>query len=73
MHFNAPLLRFFDPKKQLVIQADVSKDGFGACLLQEGHPVAYTSRSWTEMEKYYAQIEKELAIVFSVKRFHQYA
>lgn len=70
---TAPVLRFFDPKKQLIIQADASKDGLGACLLQEGHPIAYTSRALTENKKNYAQIEKELlAIVFSVKKFHQY-
>lgn len=70
---TAPVLRFFDPKKQLIIQADASKDGLGACLLQEGHPIAYTSRALTETKKNYAQIEKELlAIVFSVKKFHQY-
>lgn len=70
---TAPVLRFFDPKKQLIIQADASKDGLGACLLQEGHPIAYTSRALIETKKNYAQIEKELlAIVFSVKKFHQY-
>lgn len=26
---TAPVLRFFDPKKQLIIQADASKDGLG--------------------------------------------
>lgn len=70
---NAPVLRFFDPQKQLIIQADESKDGLGACLLQDGHPIAHASRTLTETEKNYAQIEKELlAIVFSVKKFHQY-
>lgn len=44
----------------------------GACLLQEGHSVAYASRALTETEKNYAKIEKELlAIVFSVRKFHQ--
>lgn len=70
---TAPVLEFFDPKKPVVIQADASKDGLGACLMQEGHPIAYASRALTDTEKNYAQIEKELlAIVFSVKRFHQY-
>ena len=70
---TAPVLKFFDPKKNVVIQADASKDGLGACLMQDGHPIAYASRALTDTEKNYAQIEKELlAIVFSVKRFHQY-
>ena len=70
---TAPVLSYFDPKKQLIIQADASKDGLGACLMHEGHPIAYASRALTQTEKNYAQIEKELlAIVFSVKRFHQY-
>lgn len=68
-----PVLRFFDPQKQLIIQAAASKDGLGAYLLQDGHPIAYASRTLTETEKNYAQIEKALlAIVFSVKKFHQY-
>lgn len=69
---NTPVLRFFDPRKQVVIQADASKDGLGACLLREGHPAAYASRASTETEKNYAQIAKELsALVFSVRKFHQ--
>lgn len=40
--------------------------------MQDGHPTAYASRALTDTENN-AQIEKELlAIVFSVKRFHQY-
>jgi hypothetical protein len=45
----------------------------GAVLLQDGYPVAYASRSLTETESRYAQIEKELlAVQFSLDRFHQY-
>uniref|UniRef100_A0A3B3DIW6 ribonuclease H n=1 Tax=Oryzias melastigma TaxID=30732 RepID=A0A3B3DIW6_ORYME len=70
---RAPVLRFYDHKRPLTLQADSSKDGLGACLLQEGQPVCYASRALTDTEKRYAQIEKELlAIVFTTKRFHQY-
>lgn len=70
---NAPVLKFYDPGRQLVIQADASKDGLGACLIQEGHPIAYASRALRDAEQRYAQIEKELlAIVFAMKKFHQY-
>ena len=36
-------------------------------------PVAYASRTLNPVEKRYSQLDKEaLAIVFGVKRFHQY-
>lgn len=68
----APVLKLFDVSKEIVIETDASKDGLGACLLQEGHPVAYASRSLTASEQNYAQIEKELmGIVFACEKFHQ--
>ena len=70
---KTPTLVFYDPKKDLTIQCDASKDGIGACLLQEGQPVAYASRAMISAETRYAQIEKELlAIVFSAEKFKHY-
>ena len=41
--------------------------------MQECRPVAYASRSLTETERRYAQIEKELlSVVFGCERFYQY-
>ena len=40
--------------------------------MQNGQPCAYASRSMTDTEAHYAQIEKEmLSIVFAVERFEQ--
>ena len=51
---------------------DASSYTVGA-LLQEGRPVAYTSRALTDTESIYAQIEKEmLAILHCGKTFHHY-
>ncbi|GFT97221.1 transposon Tf2-6 polyprotein [Nephila pilipes] len=50
-----------------------TKDGLGSCLIQKGQHVSFVSRSLTNSEKNYAQIEKELlAIVFSFEKFHNF-
>ena len=70
---NAPVLKYFDSRKPITVQCDSSQSGLGACLIQDGCPVAYASRSLTTTEENYAQIEKEtLAIVFAMEKFHMY-
>lgn len=70
---KAPVLGIFDSKKPLTLQTDASKDGLGACISQDGHPIAYASRSLTRAEQNYAQIEKEfLAICFGLERFNHF-
>ena len=70
---KAPVLAPFVSELEATIQTDASKDGIGSVLLQSGRPVAYSSRSLTDTEKEYAQIEKEmLAIVHAIKKFHLY-
>lgn len=66
-------LSYFDPKKKTVIQVDASQKGIGAALLQDGKPIAFASKSLSETEKRYANIERELlAVVFGCERFHTY-
>ena len=72
-----PVLQYFDPERPIKISSDASKDGLGAVILQlhgnEWKPVAYASRSMTDAEKRYAQIEKELlGIAYGCCRFHQF-
>ena len=70
---TAPILKYYDAAKELIIQCDASSTGLGATLLQDDHPLAYVSRALTPTERNYSQMEKEcLAIVFSTERFHQY-
>ena len=70
---SQPVLKFFDPSKPVKLLVDASKSGLGACILQDGHPIAYTSRSLIQAEEHYAQIEKELlAVVFGCERFNHY-
>ena len=68
----------YDVTKPLKLFCDASLNGVGACLVHvmlngEERPVAYASCSLLQAEQNYAQIEREaLAIVFAVRRFHQY-
>ena len=66
-------LAYFDCDKDYTIQVDASGRGLGAVLLQEGRPIAYASKSLTDTEKRYANIERELlAVVFGAERFRTY-
>ena len=70
---DAPILTYFDPDKELVLQVDSSKDGLGAVLMQQGRPIEYASRTLTSTEQNWAQIEKEaLSVVYGLERFDQY-
>jgi len=76
---NAPVLANFDSNKEITIQADAShglgqmQHGLGCCLLQNGKPISFASRSLTKSEENLAQIEKELlSIVFATQKFHNY-
>uniref|UniRef100_A0A2A4J5K1 RNA-directed DNA polymerase n=1 Tax=Heliothis virescens TaxID=7102 RepID=A0A2A4J5K1_HELVI len=70
---QAPVLQNFNSNLPITIQCDASKDGLGCCLMQDGKPVSYASRSLTSAEKNFSQIEKELlSVVWSTKKFHYY-
>ena len=60
-------------QNQSQVQADASQRGSGACLVQEGKPIAFASKSLTDTETRYANTERELlAIVFACQRFNTY-
>lgn len=70
---SAPILGFFDPKKQIELHVDASPFGLGAVIQQESKPIAYSSTTLTSAQRNYAHIEKELlAIVYGCKKFHQF-
>ena len=71
------VLAFYDPTLPTKVSADASSFGLGAVLLQEKDsvwkPVSYASRSMSETERRYAQIEKEaLAVTWACEKFADY-
>ena len=66
-------LAYFDPQADSVIQVDASSRGLGAVLIQYGKPIEFASKSLSDCEQRYANIEREmLAVVFGCERFHRY-
>ena len=62
-------LAFFDPRKEIILQADASLKGLGATPIQENKPVAFTSKSLTDVETRYTNIKRELLpIVYGCER-----
>ena len=65
-------LQYFDPQKEIIIECDASQKGLGACLLQDGKPVNFSSRSLIDAETRYCNLESEmLAAAWAVNHYRQ--
>ena len=73
---QAPILAypsFHQSASPFVLQTDASAVGLGAVLEQDGHVIAYASRTLNKAEQKYSVIQKEcLAVVFALKQFRHY-
>ena len=76
---SAPVMHYFDTKKETLLTVDASPVGISAILSQKDNGsdnslvIAYASRALTPVEKRYSQTEKEaLSIVWAVEHFHLY-
>ena len=66
-------LRYYDWTKLVTLQCDASLKGLGACIIQDGQPIVFASKSLTDTETHYANIERELlAIIYGCEKFHMY-
>ena len=66
-------LGYYDPTKEIILKADASTTGLGATLPQDQKVIAFASKTLTNTESRYANIERELlAVVYGCERFHSY-
>ena len=70
---TSKLLGYYDRRKEVIVLVDASLRGLGACLIQDGKPIAFASKSLTGVESRYANIKRELlTIVFACIQFNTY-
>ena len=68
--FHEPVGALIKDKEQLT---ETYPNSFDSCLIQDGKPIAFASKSLTGAESHYANIERELlAVVFACIRFNTY-
>ena len=66
-------LQYFEPQKEITIECDASQKGLGACLLLDGKPFSFSSRSLIDAETRYCNLEREMpAVPWADNHYRQY-
>lgn len=70
---QAPLLAVPNFSKQFILETEASDQGIGAVLMQDGHPISYLSKAFSEKNKALSTYDKEcMAILLAVDKWRAY-
>ena len=70
---RAPILAYYNPRKETVLQTDANIKGLGACLLQEEKPLHFAIKALTEAQRGYVAIEVgSLVVAWAMEKFHHF-
>ena len=70
---RVPVLAYYNPQKETILQTDASTKGLGACLLQDKKPIYFASKALTKTQRGYVTIEIEsLAVALAAEKFHHF-
>ena len=68
-----PILAYYNPKKETILQTNASIKRLGACLLQDQKVVYFASKTLTEAQQGYVAIEIEsLAVSWAMEKSHHF-
>ncbi|KAL6486114.1 hypothetical protein MHYP_G00055060 [Metynnis hypsauchen] len=66
-------LKYYDASTPLTLEVDASQKGLGIALVQNNRPIAFGSKTLTDCQSRYSNIEREmLTIVYGMQRYHTY-
>lgn len=64
-------LKYYVASTPLTLEVDASQKGIGLALVQNNRPIAFGSKTLTDCQSRYSNIEREmLAIVYGMQRYH---
>ena len=70
---RTPVLAYYNPQKETILQTDASTKGLGTCLPQEEKPIYFTSKALTKTQRGYVAIKIEsIAVAWAVEKFHHF-
>ena len=71
--FLRTTLAYYDHTQPLVLQTDASEYGLSTALIQNNRPNAFASKTLTDVDPRYANIEREcLSVCYGPEKFHTY-